>query len=107
MIYYVDIDETICKKCKNGDYSNAEPIMKNIEKINRLFDEGNTIIYWTSRGKITGIDWRNVTEKQFRLRGVKCHDLRLDKPFYDCWIDDINTGNIANSFRKNQKIIYF
>jgi histidinol phosphatase-like enzyme len=88
MIYYIDIDDTICKNVEKGNYATAQPIKENIEKFNKLYDEGHTIVYWTSRGKITQIDWRQVTEKQFRQWGVKCHDLRMDKPFYDVWIDD-------------------
>jgi hypothetical protein len=88
MIYYIDIDETICDKCEDQDYSNAEPITKNIEMINSLFDDGHSIIYWTARGTKTGKDWRRVTEEQFRLWGVKYHELCFNKPVYDYWIDD-------------------
>ena len=38
MIIYVDIDETICMSPESRDYSRAIPIMKNIEKINQLYD---------------------------------------------------------------------
>jgi len=88
MIYYIDIDETICGKCEDQDYSNAEPILENIEVINRLFDDGHSIIYWTARGTKTGKDWRRITEEQFRLWGVKYHELYFNKPVYDYWIDD-------------------
>ena len=50
MIIYVDIDETICS-FSNGEYSLAEPIKNRIDKINKLYEEGNTIIYWTARGR--------------------------------------------------------
>ena len=61
MIIFVDIDSTICKT-NETDYENAEPFSKRIEKINRLYDEGNTIVYWTARGTGSGLDWREVTE---------------------------------------------
>ncbi len=64
MIIYVDIDETICSTPDNRDYSLSEPIMERIEKINKLYDEGNTIIYWTARGTGYGIDCSNLTYKQ-------------------------------------------
>ena len=48
-IYYVDIDGTICNNT-NGMYSKAQPIKENINTVNTLYDNGNTIIYWTAEG---------------------------------------------------------
>jgi hypothetical protein len=95
MILYVDIDETICVSPDDRDYAKAEPIKKNIEKINQLYDEGNTITYWTARGTGSGIDWRSVTEKQFDKWGVKYHDLKFGKPIYDLFVDDKNISSEA------------
>jgi len=74
--------------------------MERIEKINTLYDEGHTIVYWTARGSLTGIDWRELTEKQLKEWGVKYHDLKLDKPYYNLFIDDknINSNNYFNGF---------
>lgn len=93
VIYYIDIDETICISPKNRDYSKADPIKENIEKANSLYKDGNTIIYWTARGTGSGIDWREITEKQFKEWGVKYHELKFGKPVYDVFICDkaINT----------------
>jgi len=88
MLIYIDIDETICTKTDDGDYSLAQPIVENIKKANRLYDNGNTVIYWTARGSVTGIDWREVTEKQFEKWKVKYHELRFGKPPYDLMICD-------------------
>ena len=93
MIIYVDIDETICESDESRDYSLSSPIVSNIKKINDLYDSGNTIVYWTARGTTTGIDWREVTEKQFSEWGVKYHDLKLGKPNYDLFIDDKNINS--------------
>jgi len=93
MVIYVDIDETICVSPENRDYSLATPIKENIEKINKLYDSGDTIVYWTARGTGSGIDWRKVTEEQFREWGVKYHDLKLGKPIYDLFIDDKNINS--------------
>ena len=90
MLIYVDIDETICESPEDRDYTKAQPIKERIEKINKLFDEGNTIVYWTARGTMTGIDWYQVTQKQFDIWGVKYHDLKMGKPAYDLFIDDKN-----------------
>ena len=92
MVIYVDIDETICKTPGDAhtarNYANAKPLLKNIEKCNKLYEDGNTIVYWTARGCTTGIDWFDVTEKQLNEWDVKYHDLKLGKPFYDLFIDD-------------------
>lgn len=90
MIIYVDVDETICKTPEDRDYSKSVPLSKHINKINELYDNGNTIIYWTARGTVTGTDWREVTETQFAEWGVKYHELKFGKPNYDLFIDDKN-----------------
>jgi histidinol phosphatase-like enzyme len=87
-IIYVDIDETICTTPQSRKYEDAEPIFSNIEKINKLYEEGNTIVYWTSRGSRKQINWYDLTYKQLVLWGAKFHELRVDKPYYDLFIDD-------------------
>ena len=93
MIIYVDVDETICKTPDTREYQYAVPIVSNIQKINELYEAGNTIVYWTARGTMTGIDWREVTEKQFQKWGVKFHELKFGKPAYDLFIDDKNINS--------------
>ena len=100
MIIYVDIDETICVTPEDRDYKKAIPIEKNIKKINKMYDNGNEIIYWTARGTGSGIDWRSVTEKQFSKWGVKYHELHFGKPIYDLFIDDKNIN--SNRFFKEK-----
>tara|TARA_R100001129_G_scaffold111118_1_gene76255 strand:- start:2578 stop:2886 length:309 start_codon:yes stop_codon:yes gene_type:complete len=94
MVFIVDIDETICITPESRDYRQATPIIKNIKKINDLYDRGHEIIYWTARGTGSGIDWREVTEDQFKTWGVKYHRLRFNKPIYDLFICDkaVNTS---------------
>lgn len=67
MIIYIDIDETICITPESRDYSKSTPIVENISKANKLYNDGNIITYWTARGVGTGIDWRPVTEDQFKI----------------------------------------
>lgn len=52
MIVYIDVDETVCEIPEEygRDYTKAIPIEGNIVKLNRYYDEGNTVIYWTARG---------------------------------------------------------
>ena len=99
MIIYVDIDETICQSPENRDYALAIPFRDRIYKINQLYDEGNTIIYWTARGTGSGIDWSDVTINQFNKWGVKYHQLKMGKPIYDLFIDDKNI-NSSRFFNK-------
>lgn len=87
MIYIVDIDNTIFHTIGN-DYVNSKPIKYRIEKLNKLYDEGHTIIYWTARGSSSGIDWHEFTINQLNLAGVKYTEIRSNKPSYDVWIDD-------------------
>ena len=90
MIFYVDIDETIClnEEDKDRDYSKARPIEKNINKINKLYDEGHHIVYWTARGSVSGLDWTDLTKKQLKSWGAKHHAVKLGKPHYDVFICD-------------------
>ena len=90
MIIFVDIDETICRTPQGVDYSEAAPIFSRIAKVNKLYEEGNTVVYWTARGTETGIDWSDVTLKQFESWGVKYTSLKFGKPAYDLFIDDKN-----------------
>ena len=88
MIYYVDIDETICFYAGERYYPDAKPLRENIKKINELYDDGHTIVYWTARGTGSGLDWKETTENQFKEWCVKYHELRLGKPTYDLFICD-------------------
>jgi len=95
----VDIDETICFYHGKRQYDLAEPSQKNIDKINKLYDEGWHIIYWTARGgseksKDRGLCYYDFTWKQLESWGCKFNDLSTGtkgkhvKPPYDLVIDD-------------------
>ena len=90
MIIYVDIDQTICDGDKSDGYSYEKsiPIPENIAKVNALYDAGHVIVYWTARGSKTGLDWTHVTERQLKEWGVKYHQLKMGKPYYDIILDD-------------------
>ena len=104
-IIYVDIDETICHRENSTDfgvthdYTKAKPITENIEKINKLYDEGWNVVYWTARGgsdksKAEGRCYYDLTKKELESWGCKFHDLCTGskgyspKPLYDLVIDD-------------------
>jgi hypothetical protein len=86
---YIDIDQTICRTDGN-DYQHSEPIPENIAKINKLYDSGEVIIYWTVRGRTSGINWYDLTKKQLLSWGCKFHRLDMNsKPDAKAFIDDI------------------
>lgn len=87
MKYIVDIDGTICNNT-HGNYEMAIPFKERIEKINKLYDSGNYIVYWTARGGNTGKDWTTLTSQQLTEWGCKYNELNMRKPTYDLWIDD-------------------
>jgi len=101
MIIYIDIDETICMSPRNRDYSEAVPVTERICKINKLYDEGNIIVYWTARGSGSGIDWSEVTKEQLIKWKAKHHDLKLGKPVYDLFICDKAVNSIDFFKEKN------
>ena len=85
--YVFDIDGTICTNT-NGEYKLAEPLLDRIIFINKLYEEGNIIKFFTARGSTTGINWRKFTETQLKNWGAKYHELLLNKPEGDLYIDD-------------------
>ena len=52
MTYVFDIDGTICAKDKfeDTDYESSKPIKDRVAVVNKLYDEGHTIIFQTARG---------------------------------------------------------
>jgi len=83
----VDIDGTIAETV-GSDYQNSKPIQNNIDKINRLYDLGNEIVYFTARGANSGIDWTELTAQQLHYWGAKHSELRMGKLSYDLFVDD-------------------
>ena len=93
--YVFDIDGTICTT-SDSDYENSEPIVDRIQKINKLYDEGHTIVFQTARGMGRTDDnilqsyelFFEMTADQLEKWGVKYHRLFLGKPSGDMYIDD-------------------
>ena len=89
MNLYIDIDGTICKNARGrSPYDDCVPIQERIEKVNKLYEQGNTITYWTARGSQSGNNFEDITKKQLKEWGCKYHHLLFGKPFYDLYIDD-------------------
>lgn len=92
MVKFIDIDNTICST--NGlDYVSAMPFNDKIAIVNKWYDEGHTIIYWTARGCADDEPHRKklcevLTKKQLHDWGCKYHELKMDKPLFDEFYDD-------------------
>lgn len=86
MIYCFDIDGTICTKTSH--YKFAEPIQPMIDRINKLYENGNTIILSTARGKASGVNYEELTRQQIFKWKVKHNEIRFDKPSADFYVDD-------------------
>ncbi len=92
----VDIDETICFYKDKRIYELAIPNKENINKINKLYEEGWYITYWTARGGHSNIDYYNLTESQLKKWECKYHEIitgystsgNVTKPSFDLVIDD-------------------
>lgn len=89
MIYCFDLDGTLCELVTDGDYTKAKPILKAIEKVNQLYNEGHNIVIFTGRGSSSGIDWTIQTKEQLQKWNLKHHKLIMNtKPTYDIVVDD-------------------
>ena len=98
-IIYVDIDGTICDTPLNTDQmfdidkstqsEQAIPHYSRIDIINKLYDEGHNITYWTARGSVSKIDFTELTRNQLEEWGCKYHHLVVGtKPHFDMYICD-------------------
>ncbi|MFT3985945.1 MAG: acylneuraminate cytidylyltransferase, partial [Lachnospiraceae bacterium] len=85
--FVFDIDGVIAGFRGGLDYDAAPPNRDMIEIINRLYEWGNEIILFTARGYVTGIDWREVTERQLNDWGLHYHELHFGKPNADYYVD--------------------
>ena len=99
--YCIDIDGTICTPTVGRDYHKAEPWQDRIKVLNKLYDEGNYIIYFTARAmgrfadlphSVASVKAKEVlydlTKQQLEEWGVKYNELIMGKPHADFFIDD-------------------
>jgi hypothetical protein len=113
MIYVFDIDGTICTKAVDFDYDRSKPIKERISVINKLYDQGNTIIFQTARGMgrfkndaQKAIDtFYDMTTNQLDEWGVKHHQLFLGKPAGDIYVDDkgVRDRNFFDAMKDNER----
>lgn len=101
LTYCFDIDGTLCTNTE-GLYEAALPLPDMIEHVNRLYDDGHTILLHTARGSSTGIDWRGLTERQMSEWNVRYHVLFMGKPTADIYVDD-KAINVAQWWRDDAR----
>jgi hypothetical protein len=93
--FLIDIDNTICKTNKNF-YKLSKPYKTRIKVINKLYDQGHIIKFFTSRymgrskenqrkAKSKGY---KLTENQLKKWNCKYSQLIFGKPSHDISIDD-------------------
>ena len=94
LIYVYDLDGTLCTEDGDFDsflsnedwhtyYENCAPMKGNIEKLRKLFATGNRIIIHTAR-KSQDL---GVTKRWLEQHRVPFHELILDKPKADFYVD--------------------
>lgn len=93
-IIVFDLDGTLCE-VEGNYYEAAKPIQERIDYVNKLYDEGHTIIIDTARGCVSGRNHFFFTVKQCKEWGLKFHTVRTGVKFgADIFVDDKGTSDI-------------
>ena len=112
--YLIDIDGTVCDDIPNEEperMSTARVYPDALVTLNKWFEEGHIICFFTSRTE----SHRNVTEEWLKKNGFKYHSLLMGKPRggnYH-WIDNHlvratrYNGKFTDLIEKNTKIEVF
>lgn len=77
--YLIDIDGTICDDVPNEEperMGQVEPYADALEIINKWYEQGHIIYYFTSRTE----EHRQITEEWLRKHGFKYHGMLMGKP---------------------------
>lgn len=80
----IDLDGTIFTEEKTFSRSLAQPLPGAVDNVNALYNQGHTIILYSSRS------WQEyeMTVHWLKHFGIKYHQLYMGKPIGDVWIDD-------------------
>jgi hypothetical protein len=80
LVYIVDLDGTVWEDVPNevaqDRTENAEVYHNAVDWINKKFDEGNHICFFTARWE----SLRRITEEKLAKIGVRYHQLIMNKP---------------------------
>jgi hypothetical protein len=90
-----DLDGCLCSQV-DGDYENAHPNPEAISVVNKLYDDGYTVLIYTSRfmGRNHNDlhkayhDGYEFTKRQLAAWGLQYHCLMMGKPPADLVVDD-------------------
>jgi len=77
--YLIDIDGTITDDIPNEEPERmvtCEPFLDALETINKWYDDGHVITFFTSRTE----DMREITENWLNKHGFRYHGLLMGKP---------------------------
>ncbi len=91
--YLIDIDGTVCEDIPNEEperMRTAKVFPGVLERINRWYEEGHVITFFTSRTE----EHRKYTEEWLQRHGFKYHSILFGKPRGGnyCWIDNHMKG---------------
>ncbi len=75
MIYCFDLDGKLCNT-EGNNYSESTPKKDRIAVVNKLYDQGHTILVDTARGSVSGKNYFFFTLNQLKSWGLKFHTLR-------------------------------
>ncbi len=79
-IFIIDVDGTVCEDVRNEEghqrMIDAKPHPATISQINRWYDEGHFICFFTARTE----EHKDVTETWLRQHQVKYHQIIYGKP---------------------------
>jgi histidinol phosphatase-like enzyme len=101
----IDIDGTLCDE-ESSEITQRRPYLDRIAKLNQMYDAGDEVVIYTSRGMRSTEDdpaasdrkYRSITEIQLKAWGVKYDKLMFGKPNADVYIDNKN-GLIEEFFK--------
>ena len=117
MKYCFDIDGTICTPVQGRNYEDAQPYKKRIDVVNRLYETGNEITYFTARamGRFQGLPYENarieagralreLTQQQLLKWGCRYHHLIMGKPHADIFVDDKGIDSEVYFFKDRPEV---
>ena len=101
MTYIVDIDDTIiksdikkCTHCGRISYESFKALQKEIDELNKRYNEGDTIILYTGRGW----DQYEITKEQLKKCRIKYSQLLMGKPI-GIWVDKDSVKSVTEHIK--------
>jgi len=91
----IDIDGTVSDDIHGQNsygFQNAKVLDNAIESVNKLYQDGHRITFFTARRE----EYRNITEQWLKKHNFKYHSLLMNKPSGGkyIWIDNLDVKGI-------------